>query len=48
MQSQMAFGTVVSKPQSAGVTVEKSLLRLSAMAQPWLRERLDGALLGEQ
>jgi len=38
----MAFSAL----QSAGVTVEKSLLRLSGMAQPWLRERLDGALLG--
>lgn len=38
----MAFSAM----QSAGVTVEKSLLRLSAMARPWLRERLDGALLG--
>jgi type II secretory pathway component PulF len=32
--------------QYAGVTVEKSLIRLSDMAEPWLRERLDGALLG--
>jgi type II secretory pathway component PulF len=38
----MAFSAL----QSAGVTVEKSLLRLSAMSTPWLRERLDGALLG--
>jgi type II secretory pathway component PulF len=38
----MAFSAL----QSAGVTVEKSLLRLSGMSQPWLRERLDGALLG--
>jgi type II secretory pathway component PulF len=38
----MAFSAL----QAAGVTVEKSLLRLSSMAQPWLRERLDGALLG--
>lgn len=38
----MAFSAL----QSAGVTVEKSLVRLSGMAQPWLRERLDGALLG--
>lgn len=38
----MAFSAL----QSAGVTVEKSLLRLSNMADPWLRERLDGALLG--
>ncbi|MDY7573515.1 type II secretion system F family protein [Actimicrobium sp. CCI2.3] len=38
----MAFSAL----QHAGVTVEKSLVRLSDMAQPWLRERLDGALLG--
>jgi len=38
----MAFAAL----QGAGVTVEKSLLRLSGLAQPWLRERLDGALLG--
>lgn len=31
---------------SAGVTVEKSLLRLCESANPWLRERLEGALLG--
>ncbi|MEB0134423.1 type II secretion system F family protein [Actimicrobium sp. CCC2.4] len=38
----MAFSAL----QHAGITVEKSLIRLSDMAQPWLRERLDGALLG--
>jgi len=38
----MAFAAL----QGAGVTVEKSLARLSAMASPWMRERLDGALLG--
>ncbi|MDB5773101.1 MAG: type pilus biosis protein [Burkholderia sp.] len=38
----MAFSAL----QSAGITVEKSLVRLSGMAEPWLRERLDGALLG--
>lgn len=38
----MAFSAL----QSAGVTVEKALMRLSHVAQPWLRERLDGALLG--
>lgn len=38
----MAFSAM----QFAGITVEKSLVRLSDMAQPWLRERLDGALLG--
>jgi type II secretory pathway component PulF len=31
---------------SAGITVEKSLLRLCECANPWLRERLEGALLG--
>lgn len=38
----MAFSAL----QFAGVTVEKSLMRLSDNAAPWLRERLDGALLG--
>ena len=38
----MAFSAL----QYAGVTVEKSLMRLSNMSQPWLRERLDGALMG--
>lgn len=38
----MAFSAL----QSAGVTVEKSLVRLSGMSDPWLRERLNGALLG--
>lgn len=32
--------------QFAGITVEKALIRLSSLADPWLRERLDGALLG--
>lgn len=38
----MAFSSL----QGAGVTVEKALMRLSHVASPWLRERLDGALLG--
>lgn len=38
----MAFSAL----QGAGVTVEKALMRLSHSAPPWLRERLDGALLG--
>lgn len=38
----MAFSAL----QFAGITVEKSLMRLSDLAEPWLRERLDGALLG--
>lgn len=40
------FLLAFSALQSAGVTVEKSLTRLSDLADPWLRERLDGALLG--
>jgi type II secretory pathway component PulF len=40
------FLLAFSALQSAGVTVEKSLNRLSDMADPWLRERLEGALLG--
>lgn len=32
--------------QFAGITVEKALIRLSDLSDPWLRERLDGALLG--
>ncbi|RJF92125.1 type II secretion system F family protein [Noviherbaspirillum saxi] len=38
----MAFSAL----QSAGVTVEKALMRMSDNASPWLHERLDGALLG--
>jgi len=38
----MAFSAL----QSAGITVEKSLLRLQDGASPWLRERLQGALFG--
>ncbi|EJN02927.1 type II secretion system F family protein [Herbaspirillum sp. YR522] len=40
------FLLAFSALQGAGVTVEKALMRLSNGAQPWLRERLDGALLG--
>jgi type II secretory pathway component PulF len=40
------FLLAFSALQTAGVTVEKSLSRLSDMADPWLQERLDGALLG--
>lgn len=40
------FLTAFSALQFAGITVEKSLIRLSDLADPWLRERLDGALLG--
>ncbi|AIY39642.1 Integral membrane protein [Collimonas arenae] len=38
----MAFSAL----QLAGITVEKSLIRLAEAAPPWLRERLNGALLG--
>ncbi len=38
----MAFAAM----QRAGMTVEKCLTRMSDGASPWLRERLDGALLG--
>ena len=38
----MAFSSL----QSAGITVEKSLIRIANMSDPWLRERLEGALLG--
>jgi type II secretory pathway component PulF len=38
----MAFSAL----QRAGMTVEKCLSRLREGASPWLRERLDGALLG--
>ncbi|HYD63743.1 MAG TPA: type II secretion system F family protein [Noviherbaspirillum sp.] len=38
----MAFSAL----QFAGITVEKSLIRIADMADPWLRERIDGALLG--
>ncbi|WP_136416906.1 type II secretion system F family protein [Herbaspirillum sp. ST 5-3] len=41
-----SFLVAFSALQFAGITVEKSLARLSSLAQPWLRERLDGALLG--
>jgi type II secretory pathway component PulF len=40
------FLLAFSALQSAGITVEKALSRLSDLADPWLRERLDGALLG--
>ncbi len=41
-----SFLLAFSALQSAGITVEKSLMRMSDAAQPWLRERLDGALMG--
>lgn len=40
------FLTALSALQYAGITVEKSLSRLADLSQPWLRERLEGALLG--
>jgi type II secretory pathway component PulF len=41
-----SFLLAFSALQSAGITVEKSLMRLSALSAPWLAERIDGALLG--
>ncbi len=41
-----AFISHLASLQFAGVTVEKSLIRLADASQPWLRERLEGALLG--
>lgn len=41
-----AFLMAFSALQFAGITVERSLARLAHQAQPWLRERLEGALLG--
>jgi type II secretory pathway component PulF len=32
--------------QASGITVEKSLIRIGAIAGPWLRERIDETLLG--
>jgi type II secretory pathway component PulF len=46
LQVGSGFLMAFSALQFAGITVEKSLLRLAGQAQPWLRERLDGALLG--
>ncbi|HEY8608106.1 MAG TPA: type II secretion system F family protein [Noviherbaspirillum sp.] len=44
--SGTSFLMAFSALQSAGITVERSLVRLSMLASPWMRERLDGALLG--
>ena len=41
-----SFLLAFSALQGAGISVEKSLMRLSDAASPWLRERLDGALMG--
>jgi type II secretory pathway component PulF len=41
-----SFLLAFSALQSAGITVEKSLARMSHIADPWLRERLLGALQG--
>ncbi|MYM98719.1 type II secretion system F family protein [Duganella vulcania] len=46
LQVGSGFLMAFSALQFAGITVEKSLQRLSGQAAPWLRERLDGALLG--
>ncbi|MET3133305.1 type II secretory pathway component PulF [Oxalobacteraceae bacterium GrIS 1.11] len=46
LQVGSGFLMAFSALQFAGITVEKSLMRLSGQSQPWLRERLDGALLG--
>lgn len=40
------FLMALSALLSAGVTMEKSLVRMSNFAEPWLRERIDGTLLG--
>lgn len=41
-----SFLLAFSALQTAGITVEKSLMRLSVIASPWLRQRIDGALIG--
>ncbi|WAC74561.1 type II secretion system F family protein [Roseateles sp. SL47] len=46
MLSGSSFLLAFSALLSAGITVEKSLYRLCESAGPWLRERLEGALLG--
>jgi type II secretory pathway component PulF len=46
MLSGSGFLLAFSALLSAGITVEKSLYRLCGAAGPWLRERLEGALLG--
>jgi type II secretory pathway component PulF len=46
LMSGASFLIAFSALQEAGVTVEKSLIRLSVHAGPWLRERLEGAILG--
>jgi type II secretory pathway component PulF len=46
MVSGSGFLFAFSALLSAGITVEKALLRLYECASPWLRERLEGALLG--
>ncbi len=46
LQVGSGFLMAFSALQFAGITVEKSLMRLAGQSQPWLRERLDGALLG--
>ena len=46
MLAGSSFLMALSSLQFAGITVEKSLLRIAEMSQPWLRERIEGALLG--
>jgi type II secretory pathway component PulF len=46
MLSGSGFLLAFSALLAAGITVEKSLYRLCDSAGPWLRERLEGALLG--
>jgi type II secretory pathway component PulF len=41
-----SFLTAFASMQTAGFTVEKSLMRLSANAKPWLRERIEDMLFG--
>jgi type II secretory pathway component PulF len=44
--SGCSFLMAFSALQRAGMTVERCLMRMNDGANPWLRERLDGALLG--
>jgi type II secretory pathway component PulF len=46
MLSGSSFLLAFSALLSAGITVEKSLYRLCESSGPWLRERIEGALMG--
>ena len=46
MLSGSSFLLAFAALLSAGITVEKSLYRLCESAGPWLRERIEGALMG--